>query len=204
MNTPYRAHVENEVRACFGALMREAMEPAFLDEIINEILQQFSKMLRNVDILEFHERVDPAHSLPPDASELGYFMWLFTIDMITRLVNNEQSQAARGVRDSAWQPTTVEETRAYICLNILIFDHVKDEYIYDLFDGETDGFRHTFMLVKALAWDNDWLSNLFGESDEARFEGSHPDWVTDSGRYLMKMVHNCSSNRQIGIPETVI
>ena len=26
-----------------------------------------------------------------------------------------------------------------------------------------------------------------------------PDWVTDSGRYLMKMVHNCSSNRQIGM-----
>ena len=37
------------------------------------------------------------------------------------------------------------------------------------------------------------------ESDEARFEGSQPDWVTDSGRYLMKMVHNCSSNRQIGM-----
>ena len=36
-------------------------------------------------------------------------------------------------------------------------------------------------------------------SDEARFEGSHPDWVTDSGRYLIKMVHNCSSNSQIGI-----
>ena len=48
-------------------------------------------------------------------------------------------------------------------------------------------------------WDSEWLSNLFGESDEARFEGSHPDWVTDSGRYLMKMVHNCSSNRQIGM-----
>ena len=34
MNTPCRAHVENEVRACFGTLMREAMEPAFVDEII--------------------------------------------------------------------------------------------------------------------------------------------------------------------------
>ena len=52
---------------------------------------------------------------------------------------------------------------------------------------------------KALAWDSAWLSNLFGESDEARFEGSHTNWVTDSGRYLMKMVHNCSSNRQIGM-----
>ena len=53
-----------------------------------------------------------------------------------------------------------------------------------------------------LAWDSAWLSNLFGESDEsdeARFEGSHPNWVTDSGRYLMKMVHNCSSNCQIGM-----
>ena len=38
MNTPYRAPVENEVRACFGTLMREAMEPAFVDEIIKEIL----------------------------------------------------------------------------------------------------------------------------------------------------------------------
>ena len=58
------------------------------------------------------------------------------------------------------------------------------------------------MLVKGLAWDNDLLSKLFGESDEsdeARFEGSDPDWVTDLGRYLMKMVHNCSSNRQIGM-----
>ena len=39
MNTPCRAHVENEVRACFGTFMREAMEPAFVDEIIKEILQ---------------------------------------------------------------------------------------------------------------------------------------------------------------------
>ena len=34
MNTPCMAHVENEVRACFGTLMREPMEPAFVDEII--------------------------------------------------------------------------------------------------------------------------------------------------------------------------
>ena len=39
MNTPCRAHVENVVRACFGTLIREAMEPAFVDEIIKEILQ---------------------------------------------------------------------------------------------------------------------------------------------------------------------
>ena len=39
MNTPCRAHVENEVRACFGTLMREVMDPAFVDEIIKEILQ---------------------------------------------------------------------------------------------------------------------------------------------------------------------
>ena len=38
MNTTCRARVENEVRACFGTLMREAMEPAFVDEIIKEIL----------------------------------------------------------------------------------------------------------------------------------------------------------------------
>ena len=73
-----------------------------------------------------------------------------------------------------------------------------DEYIPDHFDGEADGFRHTFTLVKALVWDSAWLSNLFDESGEARFEGSDLDWVTDSGRYLMKMVHNCSSNRQVG------
>ena len=49
-----------------------------------------------------------------------------------------------------------------------------DEYIPDHFDGETDGFRHKFTLVL-------------------------PNWVTDLGRFLMKMVHNCSSNRQIGM-----
>ena len=38
MNTFCRARVANEVRACFGALMQEAMEPAFLDDIVNEIL----------------------------------------------------------------------------------------------------------------------------------------------------------------------
>ena len=38
MNTPCRALVENEVRVCFGTLMRKAMEPAFVDEIIKEIL----------------------------------------------------------------------------------------------------------------------------------------------------------------------
>ena len=38
MNTTCRARVENEVRACFGTPMREAMEPAFVDEIIKEIL----------------------------------------------------------------------------------------------------------------------------------------------------------------------
>ena len=62
-----------------------------------------------------------------------------------------------------------------------------DEYIPDHFDDETDGFRHKFTLVlpsegPGLAWDSAWLSNLFGESDEARFEGSHPNWVTDSCR----------------------
>ena len=39
MNTCCTSHVANEVRACFGVLMREAMEPAFLDDIVNEILQ---------------------------------------------------------------------------------------------------------------------------------------------------------------------
>ena len=77
-----------------------------------------------------------------------------------------------------------------------------DEYIPDHFDGETDEFRHKFTLV--LPSEGPGLGQclavkLFGESDEARFEGSHPNWVTDSGRYLMKMVHNCSSNRQIGM-----
>ena len=39
MNTCCTSHVANELRACFGVLMREAMEPAFLDDIVNEILQ---------------------------------------------------------------------------------------------------------------------------------------------------------------------
>ena len=48
-----------------------------------------------------------------------------------------------------------------------------------------------------------WLSNSFGESDEEGFEGFKPDWMTDSGRYLMKMDHNFSSNCQMGmIPVT--
>ena len=38
MNTLCRARVANEVRACFGVLLREAMEPAFLGDTINEIL----------------------------------------------------------------------------------------------------------------------------------------------------------------------
>ena len=94
--------------------------------------QQFSAMLRNVDILEFRERVGAADSLPPNASELAYFMLLFTLDIITRLVHEtnlyaEQCQAARGVRDSAWQPITVEEMRAYIAVNILMGFHQLPE-----------------------------------------------------------------------------
>ena len=48
-----------------------------------------------------------------------------------------------------------------------------DEYIYDHFDGETDGFRHKFTPVKALVTGPAWrgtfgrLSNWFGESDES-------------------------------------
>ena len=38
MNTCCRSHVANEVRACVGVLMREAMERAFLDDIVKEIL----------------------------------------------------------------------------------------------------------------------------------------------------------------------
>ena len=38
MNTCCRSHVANKVRVCFGVLMREVMEPAFLDDIVNEIL----------------------------------------------------------------------------------------------------------------------------------------------------------------------
>ena len=81
---------------------------------------------------EFLERVGAADSLPPDASELAYFMLLFTLDIITRLVHEtnlyaEQCQAARGVRNSAWQPTTVEEMRAYIGVNILMGFHQLPE-----------------------------------------------------------------------------
>ena len=39
MNTCCRAHVAKEVRGCFGVLLQEAMEPAFLDDIINQILE---------------------------------------------------------------------------------------------------------------------------------------------------------------------
>ena len=39
MNTCCRARVAKEVRACFGVLLREAMEPAFLGDIINQILE---------------------------------------------------------------------------------------------------------------------------------------------------------------------
>ena len=39
VNTCCTTHVANEVRACFGVLMREAMEPASLDDIVNQILQ---------------------------------------------------------------------------------------------------------------------------------------------------------------------
>ena len=39
MNTCCMTHVANEVRGCFGVLMREAVEPAFLDDIVNQILQ---------------------------------------------------------------------------------------------------------------------------------------------------------------------
>ena len=38
MNTVCRARVANEVRACFGVLLREAMESASLGDTINEIL----------------------------------------------------------------------------------------------------------------------------------------------------------------------
>ena len=75
-----------------------------------------------------NELVQRTLSPLPDASELAYFMLLFTIEMITSLVLEtnlyaEQCQAARGVRDSAWQPTTVEEMRAYIAVNILMGFH---------------------------------------------------------------------------------
>ena len=39
MNTCCMTHVADEVRGCFGVLMREAMEPAFLEDIVKQILQ---------------------------------------------------------------------------------------------------------------------------------------------------------------------
>ena len=39
MNTCCRARVAKEVRGCFGVLLQDAMEPAFLDDIINQILE---------------------------------------------------------------------------------------------------------------------------------------------------------------------
>ena len=38
MNTCCRARVYKEVWACFGMVLQEAMEPAFLDNITNQIL----------------------------------------------------------------------------------------------------------------------------------------------------------------------
>ena len=94
--------------------------------------QEFSETLQDVNILPFRERVGPAHSLPLDASELSYFLLLFTIEMITRLVLEtnlyaEQCQTASGVRDSAWHATTIEEMRAYIGVNILMGFHQLPE-----------------------------------------------------------------------------
>ena len=39
MNTCCRARVDKEVRACFDMVLQEAMEPASLDNIINQILE---------------------------------------------------------------------------------------------------------------------------------------------------------------------
>ena len=41
-NTGCRARVGNEVRACFSALLREVMEPAFLNDIINAFLDKLN------------------------------------------------------------------------------------------------------------------------------------------------------------------
>ena len=38
-----RARVDKEVQACFGVVLQEAMEPAFLDNIINQILDYSSE-----------------------------------------------------------------------------------------------------------------------------------------------------------------
>ena len=77
-----------------------------------------------------------------------------------------------------------------------------DEYIPDHFDGETDGFRHRFRTAFPTEGPGlgKCLSVKFDERTKHDLKSLAPTaWVTDSAWYLMKMVHNCSSNRQIGM-----
>ena len=94
--------------------------------------QAFSDRLHSVDVDAFREPTGPRHTLLSDATEVAYFMLLFTLEIIANIVTETnryaaQCQAARDVRDTAWYDTTVDEMKAYLAINIMMGIHVLPE-----------------------------------------------------------------------------
>ena len=92
----------------------------------------FTAALTDVNVVGFREPTGPAHRLGADASEVDFFMLLFTSAIIQHIVDEtnryaEQSQAARQLQDVAWSPTTTVEMKAFIGINILMGFHELPE-----------------------------------------------------------------------------
>ena len=85
---------------------------------------EWTDELSDVNLQQFREECGPTHALPADARPLDYFLLFlptFFFEMVATETNRyaEQKMADKG-NDPRWWPTTLEEIRAFFCVNIMM------------------------------------------------------------------------------------
>ena len=94
------------------------------EEDVAVLNTEWSRDTHDIVVPKFAEKTGPTHTLPADARQLDYFFLFLPHSFFETLATEtnryaEQKQMINGI-DPRWQPTSVEEMRAYIGINIMM------------------------------------------------------------------------------------
>ena len=89
----------------------------------------WSEHLLNVEVSDFTEEVGPTHCLTGASTFLDYFLLVFPLSLFQLMVDQTNLYASQcGTRPSEWEPTAVDEMRAFIGLQIIMGIHHLPRY----------------------------------------------------------------------------
>ena len=101
------------------------------DDDGGEIGRIWSDRLRHINIRPFQEPAGPQHDLPPGSHPLDFFHLIFEEAFFTQIsdqTNLYATQCQVGRQDTRWTPTTPEEIKAFISIQIIMGIHQLPEY----------------------------------------------------------------------------